>query len=311
MDIYYFSSTGNSLAVARDLAERTDGRLLSIPSLMDCASIIPETNAIGLVSPVYHKSIPLILKRFVEKLEGLDGTYIFATCTYGDTIGLAISHLDHLLQSRGGRLAAGFGVHLPYNYLTPPPTFKDFFNSFNSFTLREIPLEKQQALFAEAREKTVRVAAFVDTRRSGTFELTSDVLTRLADRFHLEETLGKTVWLKVASVEAPSDLPFMESRQAMDRGFWADEKCNGCGICTRICPVGNISMNEGKPVWQQHCEQCFACLQWCPQEALQFGSKTAEGKRYHHPEIKLADMLKQADHESNTNTRMPSGERRP
>ncbi len=308
MNLYYFSGTGNSLAVAQDLAEKTDGRLRSIPSMMDHASIALDADAIGLVFPVYHKSIPLILKRFVEKLEGLEGTYLFAVCTYGDTVGLAMKHLAQLVASRGGHLAAGLGVHLPYNYLTPSPVLKDF---FSSFTLREIPLEKQQALFAEAQEKVAKIAAFINARESGTFELTSDALTRLADRFGLEETLGKAVWLKVAGVEAPPDRPFMESRQAMDRGFWVDEKCNGCGICSRICPVGNIRMSEGKPVWQHHCEQCFACLQWCPQEALQFGSKTAGGKRYHHPEVKLADMLKQADHESNTNTRMHSGERRP
>jgi len=28
-------------------------------------------------------------------------------------------------------------------------------------------------------------------------------------------------------------------------------------------------MFDGRPVWQHHCEQCFACLQWCPKEAIQ------------------------------------------
>ena len=31
MEIYYFSGTGNSLAVARDLAEKTQARLRAIP----------------------------------------------------------------------------------------------------------------------------------------------------------------------------------------------------------------------------------------------------------------------------------------
>jgi len=45
-------------------------------------------------------------------------------------------------------------------------------------------------------------------------------------------------------------------------------------------------------MWQHHCEKCFACLQWCPQEAIQFGSKTSGRKRYHHPDVKLADMVR-------------------
>jgi len=37
-------------------------------------------------------------------------------------------------------------------------------------------------------------------------------------------------------------------------------------------------------------EQCLACIQWCPAEAIQYGKNTAAKKRCHHPEIKLSDM---------------------
>ena len=314
-EIYYFSGTGNSLAVARDIAGKIGGRLVSIPSIMKVSEAAPSimdseyittgADVMGVVFPVYHKSIPLILKRFIEKMENLDEKYIFGVCTYGDTPGLAIRHLRELLESRGGQLAAGFGVHMPYNYVTPSFQYKgkrsgtfvlkDF---FSSFTLREVPIEKQQALLAGAQKKIEHIAAFVSARKSGTFEITSDVLTRLADTLHLQETLGKSVWLKVAGVDERTDLPFLESRQLMDRAFQVDEKCNGCGICSRVCPVGNIRMVDDagephrRPVWQHRCEQCFACLQWCPQEAIQFGSKTSGGKRYHHPDVKLADMFR-------------------
>ena len=77
----------------------------------------------------------------------------------------------------------------------------------------------------------------------------------------------------------------------MDKSFYADEKCTSCGICQRICPADNIVMTGGRPAWNHRCEQCFACLHWCPEESIQFGKKTADRKRYHHPEISLADML--------------------
>ena len=82
--------------------------------------------------------------------------------------------------------------------------------------------------------------------------------------------------------------------QKMDRSFRADNKCNGCAICSKICPANNIEMVNEKPVWLHRCEQCFACLQWCPQEAIQCGKKTAKYPRYHHPEVTLKDMLEQA-----------------
>jgi ferredoxin/flavodoxin len=287
-NITYFSGTGNTLAVARDIAERLGAGLISIPNAMSRATLVIDADALGLAFPVYHKSIPLILKRFVERLEGLEDTYVFAVSTYGDTPGLAMEHLGQLVQSRGGTLAAGFGVHMPYNYVTPSPVLRGF---FRSFTLREVPIAKQEALLAAAPEKAEQIAASVRARESGTFEATSDILTRLTDALNLPEVLAKPIWLKIAGVDEPTELSFLESRQLMDQAFRADERCNGCGICARVCPVGNVEMVEDRPVWQHRCEQCFACLQWCPQEAIQFRNNTAGKRRYHHPDVKVADMV--------------------
>ena len=81
----------------------------------------------------------------------------------------------------------------------------------------------------------------------------------------------------------------------MDGGFWLNEKCNSSGVCAGVCPVNNIEMQEGKPRWLHHCQQCLACLHWCPQEAIELGKKTPGRKRYHHPEITAADIKAQKD----------------
>ena len=77
---------------------------------------------------------------------------------------------------------------------------------------------------------------------------------------------------------------------AMDKDFFSDEKCNGCGICSKVCPVNNIEIIKAKPVWMHRCEQCMACLQWCPQEAIQYGKNTTGRTRYRHPSVKLEDI---------------------
>ena len=76
-----------------------------------------------------------------------------------------------------------------------------------------------------------------------------------------------------------------------DKHFWVDEKCIKCGICERVCPVNNIRLVDKKPHWLHHCEQCFACLQWCPKEAIQYGRITRGRKRYQNPCIELKDVL--------------------
>ncbi len=54
----------------------------------------------------------------------------------------------------------------------------------------------------------------------------------------------------------------------------------------------NIELDdEGRPIWGNRCQQCFACFHWCPEEAVQFGRRTEKQPRYHHPEVSLKDML--------------------
>ena len=271
-EFYHFSGTGNSLAIARDVAGKTGGRLISIPSLMDRESLRVDADVMVVVFPVQHSAPPLIAERFVRKLTGLEDRYLVGICTYGDSPGLASEYLAKALESRGGNLAAGFAVHMPYNYITPSFALRGF---LSSFVLQEI-------------------SEFVNARRTGTFETGSRRSTRLSNWLGLEERLGKRVWLKVAGVVEPTELPFLESRQLMDHGFHCDEKCNGCGVCSRICPARDIEMVDAKLAWHHRCEQCFACLQWCPEEAIQFRNGTSGRKRYHHPGVRVSDMIRQS-----------------
>ena len=65
----------------------------------------------------------------------------------------------------------------------------------------------------------------------------------------------------------------------------------GAEYAKKVCPVNNITIIDSKPVWNHNCEQCMACLQWCPEEAVQFGKNTVGRKRYRHPEVSLKDIM--------------------
>ncbi len=275
-DIYYFSGTGNSLAVARDIAEGTGAGLIPIPSLMAADTISMSADSIGIVFPVYLGGIPRIVARFVKKMENLASKYVFAVCTYENTTGAVFKILAKLIETAEGTLSAGFAVKMPGSYIVGGET---------------TGVEEQRERFNKWKAKLPQIVQYLAQAREGRFEKYSDSESRLGDMI-----LSSVFMNRVLS----------RMYLSRDKNFYAGGSCNGCGICSRLCPVDNILMKGNRPSWLHHCEQCFACLQWCPNEAIQYkihapfirpggplANMTENRTRYHHPEVKVADIIKQ------------------
>ena len=79
----------------------------------------------------------------------------------------------------------------------------------------------------------------------------------------------------------------------MDKNYNISNDCTGCGICKKVCPVGNIDLDDdNRPYFKHHCEQCVACIQYCPNRAINYKNKTQSRRRYTHPSIKYTDLAK-------------------
>lgn len=68
-EIYYFSGTGNSLHVAKELQERIpETTLIPIVSLLNKESVNTDGETVGFVFPIHGMTIPIPVKTFLKKL---------------------------------------------------------------------------------------------------------------------------------------------------------------------------------------------------------------------------------------------------
>ncbi len=101
MTIFYFTSTGNCLYVAKQIG----GTLYSIPQLMKTKTFHFKDDVIGLIYPTYGFGMPNIVKRFMEQVSW-EADYSFAIATYGNKTGAVLDNLN--------RFAAQHGKHFDY-----------------------------------------------------------------------------------------------------------------------------------------------------------------------------------------------------
>ncbi|MGF7059113.1 EFR1 family ferrodoxin [Brassicibacter mesophilus] len=252
--IYYFSGSGNSLKVAKDLANEMGGtELVSIAKVVN-QDIEISYDCIGLVFPVYAWGVPRIVQRFAQKLKA--DRYVFTVLTYGSSPGNTMEQINEILKSNGTKLSAGFGIAMPDSYI---PMF-----SPNSE-------EEQKKMFQSELEKVKFIAEIINQKQE----------------YPLEKKNTGFNWF-FSGIIYPNA---MKKFTTLDKKFWTNDKCNNCGICEKICPVNNIDIEKGKPKWLHNCEACMACIQWCPTQSIQYGKKTEKRKRYRHPEINVQEMI--------------------
>jgi ferredoxin len=84
---------------------------------------------------------------------------------------------------------------------------------------------------------------------------------------------------------------YIDKLKGMDEDYIVNDNCTGCGICKDICPVENIEIINRIPKFKHNCEQCVACIQYCPQKAINYKNLTQDRRRYTNPEISYKELM--------------------
>ena len=256
--IYYFSGTGNSLWLAKELKNilTKDTELFSIADYKYMESIEIDTNVLGFVFPVYFHSIPGMVKEFIGKAQIKGNPYIFAVAACNAVPGHAIFVVDKLLSKKGFRLSAGYKVDMPGISVVD-----------GYLTSKEVNFQRLVA----SKSIIVDIAATISNQLPTAPQGDNSVKSHLANLF----------------------MTLAANKLLNPKLFYCTENCTSCNTCSKVCPADNITMStDRKPLWGNNCQHCLACLHWCPQAAVELGTHSPGKVRFQHPCIEVTEMFK-------------------
>ncbi len=249
--IFYFSGTGNSLKIAKDIANRLENCELVLLTKFNEKILDGGYSRIGFVYPVYCADIPVCLKNFMQKTDfnRNKDAYFFNVVTGGGSFGNSSFALNEELEKQGLKLSSVNEVKMVGNYVAlydMPKEYGDV-NKKVENSVEEIInncINKTENAVIPTEKKAIKFVARI-------------MLNKFAN---------------------------------MDKHYNVDSSCNGCTTCKKVCSVQNIDMQNNKPVFLHKCEQCMACIQLCPQRAINYKAKTQKRGRYLNPAISIEEL---------------------
>ena len=256
--IFYFSGCGNSKHVAEAIAAGLDDTLVFIPEAARENRYeyeLAEGESLGFVFPIYSWAPPRLVLDFVKKMTVKIGPstgsgtlpYTYFACTCGDNCGHTEKVFRKVVAEKGWSLSACFSVQMPETYIG----------------MAGFKLDTEE----KAKQK------FVDTEAS-----LKRNIPRLANKEQFSEMIkGGAAWLKTYVINGS-----FNKYATDDTKYMSTDKCIGCGKCVSVCPLQNVTLEDGRPKWNGNCTMCMACYHHCPTNAIQYGKATVGKGQYYY-----------------------------
>ena len=240
--IYYFSGTGNSAWVAEQLARETDDQAMDMAPLMRDGPIA--------VSASGNVRIGIVFPVYAWGAPLLVERFCKSVKIQPEVYTFAVCTCGGEPGKSMQRLKRFFPWQGAWS-LTMPSNYIIGYDAD--------PPEVQQQQILAARNKIPQIAKAI-MQGSSAYDVPE----------------GPASGLRTTLIR-----PMFNAFARRTKPFFATDACNGCGLCARICPIGAIRLENGRPQWiAKHCTQCLGCINRCPQEAIQYGTGTSARKRY-------------------------------
>lgn len=247
--ILFFSGTGNSEYAAKRIGKAINDDAVDLFGKIrshDYSQLHSEKPWV-IVVPTYAWRIPRIVQEWLENTSLTGNRSIYFVMTCGGSIGNAGAYLKKLCNAKKLDFCGCMEVVMPENYIA----------------MYSAPAQDEALEIIRRSEKVLDEAALLI--KSG------KVFPRPA--VALKDKISSGI---VNDIFYPV---FVHARK-----FYADDSCISCGKCVQVCPLDNIRLADGKPVWGKNCTHCMACICRCPAEAIEYGEHSKGLIRYICPE---------------------------
>lgn len=249
--ILYFSGTGNSEYTAKRIGKELNEEAVNLFEKIRGRDF-SELHSDGpwvIAAPTYAWRIPRIVQEWLEhtKLTGCRDIYFVMTC--GGNIGNAGKYLKKLTDAKNLNYMGCAEIRMPENYIAmfSTPTKE---KALETIDQAESAIDEAALIIKSNRVLPQPAVSFMDKMSSGFIN----------DAFY------------------PM---FVHAKK-----FYAADACISCGKCANVCPLNNIHLEAGKPVWGKSCTHCMACICRCPSEAIEYGKHSKGMPRYVCPKNK-------------------------
>ncbi len=245
--IYYFTGTGNSKYVAKQMSKILDEQLFSINDALKSNNLnaTSQNKNVIFVIPTYAWRIPRVVKDYISKANFGDVENVYYVMTCGAESSNAIKYIEQDCAEKKWTLKGFVEVVMPDNYIA-------MFDTNDEATVTK--------KMADADTLIKEICAKISNKKSFVIKKKTSAVDKL------KSSLVNDIFYPL----------FVN-----DKKYFATDKCVGCGMCENICPLKNITLKDGKPTWHNNCTQCMACISICPQRAIEYGNKTQKKGRYY------------------------------
>lgn len=218
--IFYFTGTGNSLYVAKEL----DEKIISIPQIIKEKRLEFSADSIGIVCPVYGHEMPGMVKEFIRRAS-FETDYLFAVLTYGAHHGGAAEIAGLFFRDAGKKADYITTIEMVYNFL---PAFD---------------MEEQMAMDKQVEKHLNEIKARLQAKSQGIQKTSFAEKTAHNMYLKMVKNAPETVWAAfrvtdecvgcgICTRVCPAGCIHLENQYAVHE----PEGCQACYACVHACP---------------------------------------------------------------------------